>query len=543
MNKFKKIFIDILFVSKLTNVNKKKIRILFTIITSNLVVAVDLGIIVFFATLFTGKINYQNKFIVSTLNFLLENKIFLLIIVIFRFLLIILERFNIYYLQIQVERNLKYHVMNEIYNRGNYSIADTYFYVNTLTAHLGFFYGAITSSSNSFLQIIGYLIFLIFSNSDVMLYFIFGIIIIYFPTKYLILKAREYMDKQFNYSKTLSYNIQRIVENIFLIKILKTWKNESVYYAQNLDQNKKSQALNNLYGTINALIPNTLTLLIIVILSNIFDITEILTLEFIAVILRLFQSIGGLTNSINMAVNSHVHIEKLSEFEINNKSKIPLNYFIKTMDAYAVEIQNIDFKYINSSENIFENLSIKVEKNKHTILTGPNGSGKSTILGIISGIYQPNNGKVVIGSEKLGYIGVTPLIIEGSLKENLLYGNNLNISDDKIFDLINLFQVFSGTESIDLNKSINNKTLSSGQMQKISFIRALLNEVDILLLDESTSNLDVNTKKLIFDILKKEKITIINSTHSKEDFEYDHEISITYNENKKRVATLLSKDN
>ena len=55
-------------------------------------------------------------------------------------------------------------------------------------------------------------------------------------------------------------------------------------------------------------------------------------------------------------------------------------------------------------------------------------------------------------------------------------------------------------------------------MQKVSFIRALAAGIDILILDESTSNLDTDTKRLIFSIIDKQKITIINSTHNPEDF-------------------------
>ena len=66
----------------------------------------------------------------------------------------------------------------------------------------------------------------------------------------------------------------------------------------------------------------------------------------------------------------------------------------------------------------------------------------------------------------------------------------------------------------DLEKDISNKTLSTGQMQKISFMRSLLADTELLLLDESTSNLDTATRELIFDILSKKGLTIINSTHS-----------------------------
>ena len=64
-------------------------------------------------------------------------------------------------------------------------------------------------------------------------------------------------------------------------------------------------------------------------------------------------------------------------------------------------------------------------------------------------------------------------------------------------------------------------------MQKIAFIRSLLSNPDIMLLDESTSNLDVETKKLIFNLLQKQNVTILNSTHDPENFDFaDHHIEI-----------------
>jgi ABC-type bacteriocin/lantibiotic exporter with double-glycine peptidase domain len=82
---------------------------------------------------------------------------------------------------------------------------------------------------------------------------------------------------------------------------------------------------------------------------------------------------------------------------------------------------------------------------------------------------------------------------------------------------------------------VSSRSLSSGQMQKIAFIRALLSDIDILLLDESTSNLDIETKQLIFEILKKKKITIINSTHNYLDFTFDFHMRIVYKNQKRQI--------
>ena len=183
-------------------------------------------------------------------------------------------------------------------------------------------------------------------------------------------------------------------------------------------------------------------------------------------------------------------------------------------------------------------MNLEFQKNTHTIITGPNGSGKSTILGLISGLYIANEGKVKTFSDKLGYIGVTPLVFEGTLKENLLYGNNQKVDDQEIIDIIKNFQFFPISQKINLDKKVNNKSLSSGQMQKVSFMRSILNKSEILLLDEATSNLDTDTKHLIFNILKNLKITIINSTHNKEDFDYDVELKIEIKNNQRLIQKV-----
>ena len=190
----------------------------------------------------------------------------------------------------------------------------------------------------------------------------------------------------------------------------------------------------------------------------------------------------------------------------------------------------------------FKNLNLDIHLNKHTVITGPNGSGKSTLLGLIAGIFYPEEGSVSLSSKNIGYVGVTPLIISGTLKENVLYGNNENIDeniDDKeIVNLIDEFQLFNESSEINLDMNITNKSLSSGQMQKISFIRSLLANTDILLLDESTSNLDVRTKKFIFDILNKKNITIINSTHNHDDFDYDYHLKIDVSEESREIKIV-----
>jgi ABC-type multidrug transport system fused ATPase/permease subunit len=245
------------------------------------------------------------------------------------------------------------------------------------------------------------------------------------------------------------------------------------------------------------------------------NVVEKLTLDFIGVTLRLFQQLGAISNSFNNLLNSQIHIKHFSNVEKNKISVNRENYSNELLDdsELAVDIQNVSFKYFNSDDYIFKDITCQIPKNQHTIITGPNGSGKSTLLGLIAGVLLAEEGKVITSSPRFGYIGATPFIFNDTLRNNLVYGNDIKILDELLIKKLNEFDVFKEQSSYDLDRVISNKSLSSGQMQKIAFIRALISGIDILLLDESTSNLDVKTKDFIFEILSKEKVTIINSTH------------------------------
>ena len=153
------------------------------------------------------------------------------------------------------------------------------------------------------------------------------------------------------------------------------------------------------------------------------------------------------------------------------------------------------------------------------MIIGANGTGKTTLLGLIGNILIPEKGKLSSFTESFSYIGATPFIFQKSLRENILYGNKLNVSDSEILETLYKFDTFKEESSYNLDREVENNTLSSGQLQKIAFARALLSKPKILLLDEAMANLDEKSKEFVLTIIKEMKITVINSTHDPERFE------------------------
>lgn len=528
MKKFKTSILDLFKLSKLTKTKNKRARILFGSLLSNSIVLFDIIIISVLTSLFSE----ANFLKIIFINFFIENLQLFPLVVLARFLSIYLEKINIIKLKISIEENLRYHLMEEIFDKANYSISDAYFYVNTISNQVASFYGTFAIFLGSALQITAYTAYLLITDTETILIFLAGIIFLVIPTLYLTKLGRKFSHKTYIYGQEISAEIEKVLDNLYLIKIIKYVDKELINFRRSLKDFYNS-SLNNLrFGTLNAILPNFLTVFVISILLVFFNFAKSLTLDFIGIVLRLFQSLGVLNSNFHLLNAYHIYTEKLFHIETNKADSLQKNFIVdKTLnDKIAIQFNEANFKYFNEEENLFTNLNLQIYKDKHTIITGPNGSGKSTLLALCSGIVYSSSGKVISFSDKYSYVSATPMILNASLKENLLYGCDKNIDDNKLFDLIKEFKLFNEENIIDLNKSISNKMLSTGQMQKVSFIRSILSGAEILLLDESTSNLDYETKLQIFGILDKRDLTIINATHNPEEFlnyDYHLEISIT----------------
>lgn len=532
MKQVKQIIQDVIYISKITKTKNKKILTLISVLLSQMTALTDISIIAIFSVLIAEQYTSLG-FVNNILDFFVENKIMIIVLVSFRYIFQYLQKTILYRIELSVNKNLKIHILKEIFDKRNYSVADSYYFINVISMHVSYFFSSFASFLNNILQIIVYTAYLVVADINTVFVFGVGVLVLAYPIKKILDKARLYMHESFEKGQESNKEVERVVDNLLLIKILKKDDYEIDRFSNTIQEYIFNLFNNFKFGVINSFLPSFFTLFMLSTILALTSYAKSLTLDFIGVTLRLFQTLSNLTTSLNQIINSHVHIEKF--YEIEKNKKIENTNSFKIINEDIIGLKEVSFKYLNSEIEIFENLSFKINRNTHTVITGANGSGKSTLLGLLAGVFYPNDGEVYSFSNKFGYIGATPLIFNSTLLDNIMYGNDLHVEDDKIIEILKTLQTFKEEQNYDLRNVISNKTLSSGQMQKIAFVRALVAKPDILLLDEATANLDESSKEAIFDILTNQKITIINSTHDPDRFKnVDLNLNIDI-KNEKRV--------
>lgn len=543
LNSYKEIISKIFYVSRISKTTNKKLATIIVVLLANVSAFLDILIIISIAINFSDNIS-QNNFILSYLDIYQSNKFLLIVIVVLRFLTLLFQKIYTKKIELIVDNDIKNHLVSEVFEKNNFSISDSLFFVNILSQHISFFYSSFINFLVIFTQAIAYSVYLLLTNSVFLLYMLAILALGYFPIKILFGLARNSMHESYTASKDANNYIQNIIENMFLIKLYDKGEDEITKINKSLSQRKNFLFKNEIYGSLTSVLPSFIVFLIFSIVALSSRLLALITIDFLGIVLRLFQSISTMANVFSRIINSYVHIEELESIDKNKQILNTSNFIIKLEDNSnnILDLDEVSFRYFNSSFKTFNKISLKIEKGKHYVVSGPNGAGKSTLLALFAGILIPSEGTVTTTTNKVGYVGPNPLIIDGSLKDNILFGSGKNISDQELYTSIKEIKLFENEKEINLDMSINNKNLSSGQMQKISFLRVFNADLDLLLLDESTSNLDINAKKNVVRKIQSLKgLTIINSTHEPELFNfYDKKINIELIQDERKITIDLS---
>ena len=199
------------------------------------------------------------------------------------------------------------------------------------------------------------------------------------------------------------------------------------------------------------------------------------------------------------------------------------------MEEIAIEIKNLNKKFRDTLA--VKNMSFKIYKGQTIGLLGPNGCGKSTTIGMLLGLIKPTSGNVIIDGknmennrtellQKMNFISpYIDLPKKLTIEENLkVYGRMYGVKNlkNKIVELM---------ESLNLTGLKKRKTgeLSSGQKNRVSLAKALINDPEILLLDEPTASLDPDVgdyvRSIIENFSSNKKKTILIASHNMNEVE------------------------
>ena len=199
-----------------------------------------------------------------------------------------------------------------------------------------------------------------------------------------------------------------------------------------------------------------------------------------------------------------------------------------------IELLNVN-KYFGNSKKlkVLKKISYKFKKGKIYSLMGPSGSGKSTLLNLLSLIDRPTSGSIIIDKKKINFNELNNNDILRANKIGIIYQQDNLLPDFTALENIYLAGLAGENDklsSINKAKSLLKKVglqnrsdhypsqLSGGEKQRVSIARALINNPQIILADEPTGSLDLETAKVIFDILKKQINSdriIIFATHNR----------------------------
>ena len=199
-----------------------------------------------------------------------------------------------------------------------------------------------------------------------------------------------------------------------------------------------------------------------------------------------------------------------------------------------VEVINLNKTFISSKKvRVLKKISYKFKKGKIYSLMGPSGSGKSTLLNLLSLIDRPTSGSISIGKKQINFNDSNINDIIRANKIGIIYQQDNLLPDFTALENIYMASLAAGidrelseTKALKLLKKVGllNRSdhypsqLSGGEKQRIAIARALINDPQIILADEPTGSLDLETAKGIFQLLKNQinsNRLIIFATHNR----------------------------
>jgi ABC-type bacteriocin/lantibiotic exporter with double-glycine peptidase domain len=347
----------------------------------------------------------------------------------------------------------------------------------------------------------------------------------------------------------LQKKIQNIVESMSAIKEIKIFFKESFFLKKFIRSVENYSYASRIFETYQATPRLMLEVLGVFCLASILIINTMLGYELDLVIstiaifgISAFKLLPSLSRIIaatqffyyyypvmNTTVEELNKTHETDNIEISDRI-IKKKFHIKFGFEKFMEIKNLNFSF--GSKKILKNINLTIKKNNIIGIVGKSGSGKSTLANLIVGILKPENGKIIfdqkyelqealrLNENLFGYIPQSTFLLDDTIKNNVTFGQDEENFDSKLFwDCLKISRIDAFVNSLPdrENALVGEKgvKISGGQAQRLGIARAMYRSPDIMILDEATSSLDLETEKDFINSINeiKGKLTLIIITH------------------------------
>ena len=307
-------------------------------------------------------------------------------------------------------------------------------------------------------------------------------------------------------------------ESILGIKIIKALVIEDKQKDRFNDANEeltmasiKSQGMNLLLLPISTFIMNLTVVSVLWFGGNMFvsgniEIGKIMA--FINYLLQIMASIMMVINCMIMFSRAQVSAARINEV-LDTKASIENKENCEEVKNFDIEFKNVFFKYNDHSDNVLEDISVKIKEGEKVGIIGSTGCGKTSFVNLIPRLYDATSGEILIGGVNVKNINIKQLredvaivlqesiLFSGDIKSNLKLGNK-NASEEELISASKDSQAYefimNKDNKFDEAVEQRGKNLSGGQKQRLSIGRTLIKNPKIFIMDDSSSALDMATE-------------------------------------------------
>ena len=384
------------------------------------------------------------------------------------------------------------------------------------------------------------LFFLVLISINFKTTFLVVCVLFFFLYLFKSLTKKFLISSSYNRQRT-DYKLSLILNESFRnIKIIKlNNNNEYLYKLFSIDNKVWSNSI--LFNNFLNLIPKfLLEIYILFIIFFIFFYTSIFNFDknelivtgsfFLIASYRMLPSFNRITSCIQTIISATAVVSRLFiEFSITKKSsKSNLTSGNSLNFSNYIKVNDVSFAY-NINKKIFNKVNLVIRKKSVFGILGKSGCGKSTLIDLIMGFLEPQSGEIFIDDvniknnleswqKKIGYVSQRIFLNDDSIKNNIIFGYQ-NVNENNQLNKV-IYQTQLNDLIVNKKISLDDKIgeqgiqLSGGQIQRIAIARALFRDPELLILDEATSGLDVESESQILEFVKNIKdITIIIISH------------------------------